>query len=92
MIILFGLFDLLGVALRIFREVSLLSFLTGTVSAIVLIVIGIICIIGSRFVSKLVWAIILLILGVVAGNLGGSLVIIGAILGLIAALLKNGPK
>lgn len=91
-IILFGLFDLLGVAFRVFRDISLLSFLSGTLFALVQIVIGIVCIIGSRFISKLVWAIILLILGIIAGTLGGSLVVIGAILGLVSTLLKSAPK
>lgn len=91
-IVLFGLFDLLGVAYRIFRDIGLLSFLRGTVSALVQIVIGIVCIVGSRFVSNLFWAIVLLILGIIAGSLGGSLVAIGAVLGLLAALLKSAPK
>lgn len=90
--ILFGLFNLLGVASHSLHEIALLSFLTGTVSALVQTVIGIVCIIGSKFVSSLVWAIILLMLGVVAGTLGGSLVIVGAILGLLAILLKSAPK
>jgi len=91
-IILFGVFDLFGVALRIFRYASVLSFLSGTVSAIVQIVIGVVWIIGSRYSSGLVWAIILLILGIIAGTLGGSLVVIGAILGLASILLKSAPK
>jgi len=91
-IILFGVFDFFGVALRIFRYASVLSFLSGTVSALVQIVIGIVCIIGSRYISGLVWTIILLILGIIAGTLGGSLVVIGAILGLASILLKSAPK
>jgi hypothetical protein len=91
-LILFGLLDLLGAASRLFSAVSLLWILSSTVSAILRIVIGGICIIGSKFVSKLIWAIILLILGVVAGTLGGSLVAIGAILGLVSILLKSAPR
>ena len=91
-IILFGLFDLFGVVVRIFRDISLLSFLSGTVRALIQIIIGIVCIIGSRFISNLVWAIILLALGIIAGTLGGSLVVIGAILGLVSILLKSAPK
>ena len=91
-LILFGLLDLLGVASRLFRDVSLLWILSSTVSSLVRIVLGVICIIGSRFVSKLIWAIILLVLGVIAGTLGGSLVAIGAILGLVSVLLKSAPR
>ena len=91
-IILFGLFDLFGVVVRIFRDIPLLSFLSGTVRALIQIIIGIVCIIGSRFISNLVWAIILLVLGIVAGTLGGSLVVIGAIIGLVSTFLKFAPK
>jgi hypothetical protein len=57
--------------------------------SIVAIVIGVICIIGSRSVGTLVWAIVLLVLGIVAGGIGGALVILGAILGLISILVKS---
>ena len=91
-VLLFGLFDLLEVGVRVFREVSLLGFLSGTVRALAQIVIGIVCVIGSRFVSNLVWALVLLVLGIVAGTIGGTLVAIGAILGLVSVLLKSAPK
>ncbi len=90
-IVLFGFLDLLGMAVRIFRDVTVLSFLGGTVQALVQIVIGIVCIVGSRFVSNLVWAIILIVLGIVAGT-GGSIVVIGALLGLVSVLLRSAPK
>jgi hypothetical protein len=91
-VLLFGLLNLLEVSVRIFRDISLLSFLGGTVRALVQIAIGIVCIIGSKFVSNLVWAIVLLVLGVVAGTIGGSLVAIGAILGIVSILIKSAPK
>jgi hypothetical protein len=91
-ILVFGVLDLLGVAFRIFRGLSVLSFVSGTASALIQIVIGAVCMIGSRFISGLLWVIILLILGLVAGTLGGSVVIVGALLGLVAVLLKSTPK
>jgi hypothetical protein len=91
-VLLFGLLDLVEVGVRIFRGISLLGFLTGTVRSLAQIVIGIVCIIGSRFVSNLVWAIVLLVLGLVSGAIGGTLVAIGAILGLVSILLKSAPK
>jgi hypothetical protein len=91
-VLLFGLFGLLDVGIRIFREISLLGFLTGTVRSLLHIVIGIVCIIGSRFVSNLVWAIVLLVLGLIAGTIGGALIVIGAILGLVSVLIKSAPK
>jgi len=89
LIILFGLLDLLGLSFRVF---SLLSFIRGTLYGLVEIVIGAVCIMGSRRVSNLLWGIILLVLGIIAGHIGGSLVIVGAILGLVSTLLKSAPK
>ena len=86
------MFDLLEVCVRIFRNISLLSFFSGTARALFLIVVGIVCAIGSKFVSNLVWAIVLLVLGIVAGTIGGTLVAIGAILGIVSILLKSAPK
>jgi hypothetical protein len=91
-VLLFGLLGLFEVGIRIFRDISLLGFLTGTIRSLAHIVIGIVCIIGSRFVSNLVWAIVLLVLGIVAGTIGGTLIVIGAILGLVSVLLKSAPK
>lgn len=91
-IILFGLFDLLDVGVRIFRDISLFSFLSGTARALFLIVVGIVCAIGSKFVSNLVRAIVVLVLGIVAGTIGGTLVAIGAILGIVSILLKSAAK
>ena len=91
-IVLFGVFDLLGVAIREFRALEILPLFGGTIRALVQIIIGIVCIAGSKYVSTLTWGIILLILGIVAGNLGGTLVLIGAILGLISTTLKPPRK
>ena len=91
-VLLFGLLGLFEVGIRIFRDISLLGFLTGTIRSLAHIVIGIVCIIGSRFLSNLVWAIVLLVLGIVAGTIGGTLIVIGAILGLVSVLLKSAPK
>jgi hypothetical protein len=91
-VLLFGLFDLLKVGVGVFRGISLLGFLSGTAWSLAQIVIGIVCIIGSRFVSNLVWAIILLVLGLVAGTIGGTLIVIGAILGLVSVIIKSAPK
>jgi hypothetical protein len=89
---LFGLFDLLDVGVRIFRDISLFSFLSGTARALFLIVAGVVCAIGSKFISNLVWAIVLLVLGIVAGTIGGTLVAIGAILGIVSILFKSTVK
>jgi uncharacterized membrane protein len=91
-IILSGALNLLGEAFEFFRIVEFLPFLGGSLRALIQILLGIVCIAGSRYVSTLTWAIILLILGLVAGNIGGTLVLVGAILGLISTTYKYPRK
>ena len=91
-IVLSGALNLLGVAVELVRVMEILPVFSGTVRALVHIVIGVVCIAGSKYVSTLTWAIILLILGVIAGNIGGTLVLIGAILGLISTTYKHPRK
>ena len=85
-IILYGILGLIGSAFLIF---SPLSFLGGVVSGIIKLIIGLVCLAGSRYVSNVVWAIVLIILGIVAGDIGGTLVIIGALLGLASRLVRT---
>ncbi len=61
----------------------------GAYGGIVMLICGIIAIIGARSASHLVWAIILIIVGIIGGGLGGLLVILGGIVGLIASLTKK---
>lgn len=56
---------------------------------VVAIICGIIAIIGARSANTLVWAIILIVLGLIGGGLGGLLVLLGGILGLITALSRK---
>jgi hypothetical protein len=89
LIVVFGLLGFFGSAFLVF---SPLRFLSDVVYSAAGIVIGIICIIGARYVSTLVWGIILLVLGIIAGNIGGTLVVLGALLGIVSALIKSSPK
>ena len=56
---------------------------------IVTLIMGVIAIVGARSASTIVWAIVLIIVGLIGGGLGGFLVLIGGILGLVAALSKK---
>jgi hypothetical protein len=58
-------------------------------SGVITLIIGIICAIGSKYVGSLVWAIVLIVLGIIAGGIGGILVVLGALLGLISALTHH---
>jgi hypothetical protein len=56
---------------------------------IVTIACGIIAMVGARYASTLIWAVVLLVVGLVGGGLGGLLVLLGAILGLVTVLAKK---
>ena len=88
LLVIFGLLGLLGTVLIPF---SPLYYIGASVHGLVTLIIGVICVIGSKYVARLEWAIILLVLGIVATGIGGTLVILGALLGLIAALMSKKP-
>jgi hypothetical protein len=88
LIIVFGLLSLRGNSLgSAFSPAG--YYLTGAMYSIVAIIIGVICVVGSKSVGTLVWAIVLLVLGIVSGGLGGVLVILGALLGLVSIFVKS---
>ena len=58
-------------------------------SGIISIVCGVIAIIGAKSASTLLWAIVLIVVGIIGGGLGGLLVVFGGLLGLIAVLTKR---
>lgn len=57
--------------------------------SLVTLVMGIIAVIGARSVNTLVWAVVLIVVGLVGGGLGGLLVVLGGVFGLINALSKK---
>jgi len=88
LLIIFGLLSLLSIAL------GGLSFLYWSVysfaySGIVMIICGVIAVIGARSITTLLWAVVLIVVGLIGGGLGGLLVLLGAIIGLIIALTHN---
>jgi hypothetical protein len=56
---------------------------------IVTLIMGIIAIIGARNAGTLVWAVVLIIVGLIGGGLGGLLVLLGGVLGLVVVLSKK---
>ncbi len=86
LLVIFGLLDLIGFSgLAIFH----FSFYAFAYAGIVSIICGVIAIIGAKSASTLVWAIVLIIVGIIGTGLGGLLVVLGGLLGLIAVLTKN---
>ncbi len=86
LLVLFGLFDLIGFSGLAIFHFSLYAF---AYAGIVAIICGVIAIIGARSASTLVWAIVLIIVGIIGGGLGGLLVVLGGLLGIIAVLTKK---
>jgi hypothetical protein len=79
-IVISGIFAIIGTP---FFAYSVLGAVGAFFSGILDLILGIICIVGAKWVRSLAWAIILLVLGIIAGGIGGVLVAVGAIIGLI---------
>ncbi len=73
---------------RLLIQLSVLGFLESWIGSIFAIIVGIIAMVGAKYVSRLDWGITLLILGAIVGGAGG-LVFLGAILGLISRIWKS---
>jgi hypothetical protein len=52
--------------------------------ALLPLIIGVIAVVGAKHSSELIWAIVLIVAGYIAGGIGGLLVLIGGIVGLIS--------
>lgn len=85
--ILMVIFGLLGLIQSSFGPMIL--YWGYSYGGIVTIICGVIAIIGAKKASTLVWAIVLIIVGIIGGGLGGLLVTLGGILGLLIVLLKK---
>jgi hypothetical protein len=79
LLVVFGLVSLIGTSIANFSLIS--GF--GLGAGIVQIILGIIALIGAKSASRLEWAIILIIVGLIAGGVGGILVLLGGIVSLI---------
>ncbi len=86
LLVIFGLLDLIG-----FTGLAIVhfSFYAFAYAGIISIICGIIAIIGARSASTLVWAIVLIIVGIIGGGLGGLLVVLGGLIGIIVVITKR---
>jgi hypothetical protein len=84
---------ILMILLSVLSFLGMMAFMTfgmpglgvfASFAAILGIILGIVAIFGSKHVTELVWAIILIIIGYVGGGIGGLLVLVGGILGLVS--------
>jgi len=81
--IVFGALSLLGVVIASELAVPFLRF-TSVARDLLTIIVGVIAVIGAKYIDYLGWAIGLIIIGIIGGGLGGVLVLVGGILGLIS--------
>ena len=88
LLVIFGILSLLSIGLNgpSFLYWSVYSF---AYSGIVMLICGVIAVIGAKYVTTLVWAIVLIIIGLIGGGLGGLLVLLGAIIGLIVVITSR---
>jgi len=86
LLVILGLLSLIGSSFENYGPFLHWGFAYG---GIVAIICGIIAIIGAKSATTLVWAIVLIIVGVIGGGLGGLLVILGGLLGLVVAVSKK---
>jgi len=84
--ILFGLLSLIVSSFESFGPVLHWGFAYG---GIVTMICGVIAVIGARSANTLVWAIVLIVVGVVGGGIGGLLVVLGGLLGLVTVVTKK---
>jgi hypothetical protein len=80
-LLIFGVLGLFQSAFRGFYVGWGLSY-----GGVLSIICGIIAVIGASRNSDLIWAVVLIIVGIIGGGLGGLLVLIGGIIGLVTAL------
>lgn len=89
LLLIFGLISLIGSSFGpsyLYWGWGFASFAYG---GIISLICGVIAIVGARSASTLVWAIVLIIVGIIGTGLGGLLVVLGGLLGLIAAITKK---
>jgi hypothetical protein len=86
LLIIFGLLSLIGYAFDFIPRLWSLGF---SYAGIISIIGGVIAVIGAKSASTIVWAIVLIVIGIICGGLGGLLVLFGGIIGLISVLVSK---
>ena len=81
--LIFALIGWIGVSVSFVRMPGMGGIGAGFLGLIIGLICGLIAIFGSKRAGDLVWSIILIIVGIVAGGIGGILVVIGAIIALV---------
>lgn len=83
LLILLSILSFLGMAFMSGFGMPGLGLFAGF-GAIVGIILGIVAIYGSKRVEELLWAVVLIVVGLLGGGIGGLRVLVGGILGIVA--------
>ncbi len=90
LMILFGLISLLSLAFTLpFRSPLEDLNIIGRGYGLIPAILGIVVIFAARYSNRLVWAIVLIVIGYLGGGIGGLLVLFGGVLGLVSVLMKK---
>jgi hypothetical protein len=81
-LVVLGLLSFLGMGFTMVTF-SMFGPFGGSFWGIIEVVLGVVAIYGAKRVTDLTWAVVLLVIGLVAGGFGGILVLLGGILGLL---------
>jgi hypothetical protein len=87
LLVILGLLSFIGYSFENFRSVFHWRFFAY--GDIIAIICGVIAVIGAKSADTLVWAIVLIVVGIIGGGLGGLLVVLGGLLGLIVVVTKK---
>ncbi len=82
--ILLSLASFFGLAIALPFQVPIAAMFG---SAIIGIILGVVAFIGSKHVRELIWAVVLLVIGIVGGGLGGIMVLLGGLLGILSRFI-----
>jgi hypothetical protein len=82
-LVILGILSFVGMAFTMFTF-SVFGPIGGSLWGIIEIVLGIVAIYGARRATDLVWAIVLIVVGLIGGGIGGLLVLLGGIVGLVS--------
>ena len=83
-----GLLQVLSGGVSLLAE-SLLNGVGGVGEGMVKVVVGLIGLLAYRFLRSIAWTIVVLVLGIIAGGLGGVLLLLGAIVALVGTFVRR---
>jgi len=87
--IVISAFELIGFMTHFFLPLKVFIYLRffGSTRILITLICGLIALYGSKKVESFIWAVVLIILGLIGGGIGGILVFVGALLAAVSTAL-----